>query len=53
MSIRFLSGILKSTDSTKHRYIKLIKKLDFEIQCDQNNQFFIINNYGFLLPTVW
>ena len=43
-SIRFLSGILESTDRTVYRYLDLIKELGFELQRDQNNRFFIIND---------
>lgn len=42
-SIRFLSGILESTDRTVYRYLDLIKELGFELQRDHNNRFFIIN----------
>ena len=42
-SIRFLSGILESTDRTVYRYLDLIKELGFELQRDQNNRFLIIN----------
>jgi predicted DNA-binding transcriptional regulator YafY len=37
-SIRFLSGILESTDRTVYRYLDLIKELGFELQRDQNNR---------------
>jgi proteasome accessory factor C len=43
-SIRFLSGILESTDRTVYRYLDLIKELGFELQRDHNNRFYIINN---------
>ena len=43
-SIRFLSGILESTDRTVYRYLDLIKELGFELQRDQNNRFYIIND---------
>ncbi|NBW27313.1 MAG: WYL domain-containing protein [Flavobacteriaceae bacterium] len=43
-SIRFLSGILESTERTVYRYLDLIKELGFELQRDQNNRFFIIND---------
>ena len=42
-SIRFLSGILESTDRTVYRYLDLIKELGFELQRDQYNRFLIIN----------
>ena len=41
-SIRFLSGILESTDRTVYRYLDLIKELGFELQRDQYNRFLII-----------
>ena len=41
-SIRFLSGILDSTDRTVYRYLDLVKELGFELQKDQNNKFKII-----------
>ena len=43
-SIRFLSGILESTDRTVYRYLDLVKELGFELQKDQNNKFLIIGN---------
>ena len=43
-SIRFLSGILESTDRTVYRYLDLIKELGFELQRNPNNRFFIIND---------
>jgi predicted DNA-binding transcriptional regulator YafY len=43
-SIRFISGILESTDRTVYRYLDLIKELGFELQRAQNNRFFIIND---------
>lgn len=49
-SIQFLSGILERKDRTIHWY--KIKKLDFELQSEQNNHFFSKNNYGFFLPIV-
>jgi predicted DNA-binding transcriptional regulator YafY len=41
-SIRFLAGILESTDRTVYRYLDLVKELGFEIQKDHNNKFQII-----------
>jgi predicted DNA-binding transcriptional regulator YafY len=41
-SIRFLAGILESTDRTVYRYLDLVKELGFEIQKDHNNKFKII-----------
>ena len=46
-SIRFLSGILESTDRTVYRYLDLVKELGFELQKDQNNKFLIIGNDDF------
>lgn len=46
-SIRFLSGILESTDRTVYRYLDLVKELGFELQKDQNNKFLIIGNNDF------
>lgn len=43
-SIRFLSGILDSTDRTVYRYLDLVKELGFELQKDQNNKFHIIGD---------
>jgi proteasome accessory factor C len=41
-SIRFLAGILESTDRTVYRYLDLVKELGFEIEKDHNNKFKII-----------
>ncbi len=41
-SIRFLAGILESTDRTVYRYLDLVKELGFELQKDRNNKFQII-----------
>lgn len=41
-SIRFLAGILESTDRTVYRYLDLVKELGFELQKDHNNKFQII-----------
>ena len=41
-SIRFLAGILQSTDRTVYRYLDLVKELGFELQKDHNNKFQII-----------
>ena len=46
-SIRFLSGILESTDRTVYRYLDLVKELGFELKKDQNNKFLIIGNDDF------
>ncbi len=41
-SIRFLAGIIESTDRTVYRYLDLVKELGFELQKDHNNKFQII-----------
>jgi proteasome accessory factor C len=46
-SIRFLSGILESTDRTVYRYLDLVKELGFELNKDENNKFLIIGNDDF------
>jgi proteasome accessory factor C len=46
-SIRFLSGILESSERTVYRYLYLVKELGFELQKDQNNKFLIIGNDDF------
>lgn len=46
-SIRFLSGILESTDRTVYRYLDLVKELGFELKKDQNNKFIIVGNDDF------
>lgn len=46
-SIRFLAGILESTDRTVYRYLDLVKELGFELQKDQNNKFLIIGGGDF------
>lgn len=38
-SIRFLAGILESTDRTVYRYLDLVKELGFELNKDHNNKF--------------
>ena len=43
-SIRFLAGILESTDRTVYRYLDLVKELGFELQKDHNNKFQIIDD---------
>lgn len=43
-SIRFLSGILESTERTVYRYLDLIKELGFELERDQNKRFFITSD---------
>lgn len=46
-SIRFLAGILESTDRTVYRYLDLVKELGFELQKDHNNKFQIIGEYEY------
>lgn len=41
-SIRFLAGILESTDRTVYRYLDLVKELGFELHKDHNNKFQIL-----------
>jgi len=40
-SIKFLAGMLESTDRTVYRYLDLIKELGFDLERDHNNRFFI------------
>ncbi len=40
-SIKFLAGILESTDRTVYRYLDLVKELGFDLQRDSHNRFFI------------
>ena len=41
-SIRFLAGILETTERTVYRYLDLIKELGFELHKDDHNKFYII-----------
>ena len=41
-SIRFLAGVLESTDRTVYRYLDLVKELGFELHKDPNNKFQIV-----------
>lgn len=41
-SIRFLAGILDSTDRTVYRYLDLVKELGFELYKDHNNKYQIL-----------
>jgi proteasome accessory factor C len=41
-SIRFLAGVLESTDRTVYRYLDLIKELGFDLHKDHNNKFHIL-----------
>lgn len=42
-SIKFLAGILESTDRTVYRYLDLAKELGFDLQRDTHNRFYIVN----------
>ena len=42
-SIKFIAGILESTDRTVYRYLDLVKELGFDLQRDSHNRFFIIS----------
>ena len=42
-SIKFLAGILDSTDRTVYRYLDLVKELGFDLQRDAHNRFFIVS----------
>ena len=42
-SIRFLAGVLESTDRTVYRYLDLVKELGFELHKDHNNKFQIVS----------
>ena len=43
-SIKFLAGIVESTDRTVYRYLDLIKELGFDLQRDSFNRYFIVKN---------
>lgn len=43
-SIKFLAGILESTDRTVYRYLDLVKELGFDLQRDSHNRFYIVSN---------
>jgi len=42
-SIKFIAGILESTDRTVYRYLDLVKELGFDLQIDAHNRFFIVS----------
>jgi proteasome accessory factor C len=42
-SIKFLAGIVESTDRTVYRYLDLIKELGFDLQRDSFNRYFIVS----------
>jgi len=42
-SIKFLAGMLESTDRTVYRYLDLVKELGFDLQRDTHNRFFIVS----------
>ena len=46
-SIRFLAGVLESTDRTVYRYLDLVKELGFELHKDHNNKFQILGGDEF------
>jgi predicted DNA-binding transcriptional regulator YafY len=46
-SIRFLAGVLESTDRTVYRYLDLVKELGFELHKDHNNKFQIVGGDEF------
>ena len=43
-SIKFLSGVLGSTDRTIYRYFDLIKELGFDLQRDGFNRYYIVGD---------
>ena len=43
-SIKFIAGILESTDRTVYRYLDLVKELGFDLQRDSYNRFYIVSN---------
>jgi len=42
-SIKFLAGMLESTDRTVYRYLDLVKELGFDLQRDTHNRYFIVS----------
>lgn len=42
-SIKFIAGILESTDRTVYRYLDLVKELGFDLQRDSHNRFYIVS----------
>ena len=42
-SIKFIAGILESTDRTVYRYLDLVKELGFDLQRDSYNRFYIVS----------
>ena len=42
-SIKFIAGILESTDRTVYRYLDLVKELGFDLQRDTHNRFYIVS----------
>ena len=42
-SIKFIAGILESTDRTVYRYLDLVKELGFDLQRDSYNRFYILS----------
>lgn len=43
-SIRYMANLLECTERTTYRYIDLLKQLGFDIQKDDHNKFFILND---------
>jgi proteasome accessory factor C len=46
-SIKFIAGILESTDRTVYRYLDLVKELGFDLQRDAYNRFFIVSEENY------
>ena len=46
-SIKFLAGIVESTDRTVYRYLDLVKELGFDLQRDAHNRFFIVSEENY------
>ena len=42
-SIKFIAGMLESTDRTVYRYLDLVKELGFDLQRDSHNRFYIVS----------
>lgn len=42
-SIKFIAGILESTERTVYRYLDLVKELGFDLQRDSYNRFYIVS----------
>jgi predicted DNA-binding transcriptional regulator YafY len=46
-SIKFLSGLLNTTDRTVYRYLDLVKEIGFNLERDDHNRFFIRDDYHY------